>query len=197
MLAPSERAVVDVLFDAAGRAALEHRTPERTYPLAADHRRRRSGRPSLAAAFDALRDERRAGRRARADRALPRRASPTRPSPSSPRWTWASRKGDRSSTSARCTRRSSATRQGKCPKCGMKLLGRAAAPRRRTTPARCTRRSQRQSRQVPAVRHEAAADRSAAAARGARASRPRRARPRRTTPRAASSGRTTWSRSTG
>jgi FtsP/CotA-like multicopper oxidase with cupredoxin domain len=33
ILAPSERVEVDVLFDAAGRAALEHITPERVYPL--------------------------------------------------------------------------------------------------------------------------------------------------------------------
>jgi FtsP/CotA-like multicopper oxidase with cupredoxin domain len=34
ILGPSERAVVDVLFDAGADAALEHRTPERTYHLA-------------------------------------------------------------------------------------------------------------------------------------------------------------------
>jgi FtsP/CotA-like multicopper oxidase with cupredoxin domain len=34
ILAPSERVVVDVLFDKAGQATLEHRTPERTYALA-------------------------------------------------------------------------------------------------------------------------------------------------------------------
>ena len=33
IVAPSERAVVDVLFDAAGEAILEHRTPEHTYRL--------------------------------------------------------------------------------------------------------------------------------------------------------------------
>jgi FtsP/CotA-like multicopper oxidase with cupredoxin domain len=33
MLAPSERAVVDVLFDAPGDARLEHRTPDHTYDL--------------------------------------------------------------------------------------------------------------------------------------------------------------------
>ncbi len=33
LLAPSESAVVDVLFDRAGEAALQHRTPDRTYPL--------------------------------------------------------------------------------------------------------------------------------------------------------------------
>ena len=34
LLAPSERVVVDVLFEEAGELTLEHRTPERTYPLA-------------------------------------------------------------------------------------------------------------------------------------------------------------------
>ena len=35
LVAPSERVVVDVRFDAPGRAVLEHRTPKRTYPIAA------------------------------------------------------------------------------------------------------------------------------------------------------------------
>jgi FtsP/CotA-like multicopper oxidase with cupredoxin domain len=35
LVAPSERAVVDVLFDQPGELALEHHTPRRTYPLAA------------------------------------------------------------------------------------------------------------------------------------------------------------------
>src|SRR5215210_915666 len=35
LLAPSERAVVDVLFDAPGDARLEHRTPDHTYDLGA------------------------------------------------------------------------------------------------------------------------------------------------------------------
>ena len=34
LIAPSERAVVDVLFDRPGELALEHRTPDRAYPLA-------------------------------------------------------------------------------------------------------------------------------------------------------------------
>ena len=34
LIAPSERAVVDVLFDRPGELTLEHRTPDRTYPLA-------------------------------------------------------------------------------------------------------------------------------------------------------------------
>ena len=35
MLAPSERAVLDVMFDTAGEARLEHRTPDRVYDLGA------------------------------------------------------------------------------------------------------------------------------------------------------------------
>ena len=35
LLAPSERVVVDVLFDRPGELALEHHTPDRTYRLAA------------------------------------------------------------------------------------------------------------------------------------------------------------------
>jgi len=37
VLAPSERVVVDVLFDAPGQLTLEHRTPDRVYSLAAVH----------------------------------------------------------------------------------------------------------------------------------------------------------------
>ena len=73
VLAPSERIVVDVLFDEPGRLTLEHRTPDRTYPLADDHRDRR---PSGAVSGRAVRHpahERRHERRARADGALPER----------------------------------------------------------------------------------------------------------------------------
>jgi FtsP/CotA-like multicopper oxidase with cupredoxin domain len=55
ILAPSERAVVDVLFDQPGELVLEHRTPEKTYRLAtvavADER----AVPDLAESFDILR----------------------------------------------------------------------------------------------------------------------------------------------
>jgi FtsP/CotA-like multicopper oxidase with cupredoxin domain len=55
LIAPSERMVVDVLFDRPGEVTLEHRTPHRTYRLAtitvADDR----SEPSFAAQFDELR----------------------------------------------------------------------------------------------------------------------------------------------
>ena len=43
LLAPSERAVVDVLLDRPGELTLEHRTPDRSYPLATDLGHRRAG----------------------------------------------------------------------------------------------------------------------------------------------------------
>ena len=38
LLAPSERAIVDVLFDTPGQVRLEHRTPDRVYDLGGVHR---------------------------------------------------------------------------------------------------------------------------------------------------------------
>jgi FtsP/CotA-like multicopper oxidase with cupredoxin domain len=55
LLAPSERAVVDVLFDEPGRLTLEHRTPSRTYALAAVDVEGQPA-PALPAPFDALRE---------------------------------------------------------------------------------------------------------------------------------------------
>ncbi|MGH2800458.1 MAG: multicopper oxidase domain-containing protein, partial [Thermoleophilaceae bacterium] len=55
VLAPSERAVVDVLFAEPGQLTLEHRTPERTYSLAAITVGSESAEPPLADRFDVLR----------------------------------------------------------------------------------------------------------------------------------------------
>jgi FtsP/CotA-like multicopper oxidase with cupredoxin domain len=55
VLAPSERVVVDVLFDQAGALALEHHTPNRVYPLAAIHVGEERAEPSLAEQFELLR----------------------------------------------------------------------------------------------------------------------------------------------
>jgi FtsP/CotA-like multicopper oxidase with cupredoxin domain len=55
VLAPSERVVVDVLFDKPGDLTLEHRTPERVYPLAAIHVRDERIEPSYAEQFEVLR----------------------------------------------------------------------------------------------------------------------------------------------
>ena len=55
ILAPSERVVVDVLFDTSGALTLEHRTPDRTYKLADITVSDEQATPSLAEAFSELR----------------------------------------------------------------------------------------------------------------------------------------------
>jgi FtsP/CotA-like multicopper oxidase with cupredoxin domain len=55
VLAPSERVVVDVLFDKPGDLTLEHHTPERVYPLAAIHVSDDPIEPSYAEQFEVLR----------------------------------------------------------------------------------------------------------------------------------------------
>ena len=57
ILAPSERVVVDVLFEQPGQLTLEHRTPERTYALATIDVGAEPATPSLAERFDVLRRE--------------------------------------------------------------------------------------------------------------------------------------------
>jgi FtsP/CotA-like multicopper oxidase with cupredoxin domain len=55
LLAPSERVVVDVLFPEAGELALEHRTPEKTYRLAAVDVVDEPAEPDLTEQFEDLR----------------------------------------------------------------------------------------------------------------------------------------------
>jgi FtsP/CotA-like multicopper oxidase with cupredoxin domain len=55
LLAPSERAVVDVLVDSPGELTLEHRTPDRTYQLAGVRVSEERATPSLAGRFQVLR----------------------------------------------------------------------------------------------------------------------------------------------
>jgi FtsP/CotA-like multicopper oxidase with cupredoxin domain len=55
VLAPSERAVVDVFFEESGQLTLEHRTPERTYPLATIDVGTEEAVPSLTEQFQVLR----------------------------------------------------------------------------------------------------------------------------------------------
>ena len=58
ILAPSERVVVDVLFDRAGELTLEHHTPERVYPLATISVSEDPAEPALAEQFEVLRTNR-------------------------------------------------------------------------------------------------------------------------------------------
>jgi len=58
VLAPSERVVVDVLFEQPGRLTLEHRTPERTYALATIDVSDEPTSPSLRDQYEVLRHNR-------------------------------------------------------------------------------------------------------------------------------------------
>jgi FtsP/CotA-like multicopper oxidase with cupredoxin domain len=55
VLAPSERVIVDVLFDQPGQLTLEHQTPERNYPLVRIEVSTEEASPSLTERFNALR----------------------------------------------------------------------------------------------------------------------------------------------
>jgi FtsP/CotA-like multicopper oxidase with cupredoxin domain len=57
LLAPSERAIVDVLFDNPGEVRLEHRTPDRVYPLGAFGVSPGDGGGANSAAFEVLRTD--------------------------------------------------------------------------------------------------------------------------------------------
>jgi FtsP/CotA-like multicopper oxidase with cupredoxin domain len=57
VLAPSERIVIDVLFDAPGPLALEHHTPDRVYPLAAITVTGEPAALSLGREFEVLRSD--------------------------------------------------------------------------------------------------------------------------------------------
>jgi hypothetical protein len=57
VLAPSERAVVDVRFETPGQLTLEHRTPGRTYTLAKIAVAEGAAAPSLATEFEILRTD--------------------------------------------------------------------------------------------------------------------------------------------
>ena len=71
LVAPSERAVVDVLFEEPGELALEHHTPERTYRLATIGVSDERASPALAECFAELRtDPELAGERERLGAAL-------------------------------------------------------------------------------------------------------------------------------
>ena len=71
MLAPSERVIVDVLFEQAGELTLEHHTPERVYPLASITVDEQAAEPPLAESFQELRRDPGAVRRARPARRIP------------------------------------------------------------------------------------------------------------------------------
>ena len=138
VLAPSERVVVDVLFDQPGEMLLEHRTPKRSYTLATFAVAGEEAASPAAAQFDVLRrapelevERQRLGSwlEAPPDKVLALVAQmddPTGPQEGAGPVTYS------------CPMHPDVTSDepGRCPKCGMKLLA-AASPAAATTTYAC------------------------------------------------------------
>jgi FtsP/CotA-like multicopper oxidase with cupredoxin domain len=123
LLAPSERAIVDVRFDTAGTTRLEHRTPDRTYTLGTVDVSDTATRSSSALAFDELRtSEELTSWRARLDGHVSRRPDKTLAFKSRMPLLY----GDEHTTAAAYTCPMHAdvitTEPGACPECGMRLV---------------------------------------------------------------------------
>jgi FtsP/CotA-like multicopper oxidase with cupredoxin domain len=130
ILAPSERAVVDVLFDEEGELTLEHRTPDRTYPLATIKVGGRAAGGSAASGLEPLRTyEDMVAERARVTRYLD--AKPDKTLALVAEMNMASPHVDPGGSIAyTCPMHPEVIdlEPGRCPRCGMKLVATAAAP---------------------------------------------------------------------
>ncbi len=130
LIAPSERAVVDVLFDEPGRLSLEHRTPKRSYPVATIIVSDDRAEPSVAPQFENLRknSDRVAAREritpwldAKPDKTLALVAQMDLGKPEPP---------SSAAVSYVCPMHADVVRDkpGRCSKCGMKLVVTEATP---------------------------------------------------------------------
>jgi FtsP/CotA-like multicopper oxidase with cupredoxin domain len=127
LLSPSERAVIDVLFDTVGQVRLEHRTPDRIYHLgtftveAAEGGA--EGRVAAAASFDVLRvDPELAGARRSLDHDLQRPPDKTLAFFSRMPLLYGTDNATASAYACPMHPDVTAPEPGTCPRCGMKLL---------------------------------------------------------------------------
>jgi FtsP/CotA-like multicopper oxidase with cupredoxin domain len=122
VIAPSERVVVDVLFDQAGDLTLEHRTPDRVYPLATIRVGDEHAEPSLDEGFETLRTN--ADMVAERERATPYLdADPDKTLAFIAEMDMEAPEGD-GPVAYTCPMHPEIVSEepGHCPKCGMKLL---------------------------------------------------------------------------
>jgi FtsP/CotA-like multicopper oxidase with cupredoxin domain len=121
ILAPSERVILDVLFERPGALALEHHTPEKVYPLASIAVSDESAEPSLAEAFEQLRsDPELAAERARLDGYLS--AEPDKTLAFVAEMDFDEPAGGAAAYTCPMHPEVVSEEPGRCPSCGMKLM---------------------------------------------------------------------------
>jgi FtsP/CotA-like multicopper oxidase with cupredoxin domain len=124
ILAPSERVILDVLFDRAGELALEHHTPETVYRLASIAVSDEPAEPSLAESFEQLRsDPELSAERAGLDRHLS--AEPDKTLAFVAEMDFEEPEGGAAAYTCPMHPEVVSEEPGRCPSCGMKLMAMA------------------------------------------------------------------------